>query len=102
MLSTEGTVVRYETRMGLDGDVYYYPVVSFHSINGENVQFRVRHGFSKPTKISLGDRVKVKYCEKNPDRAALSSETRQFWTSLLVSGISLAIATVFMLCLKHP
>ena len=70
-LLTQGKVVAMESSSTSDGFVYY-PVVSYITYEGEQVQFRTKVGSNPPSR-KVGDRVAVLFDPNKPERARIDS-----------------------------
>lgn len=67
-IRTEGTVSELDADRDSDGDLHYYPIVTFTTLQGQTVTFRSRTG-SNPPAYEVGERIGVVYDPANPQGA---------------------------------
>lgn len=86
-----GIVKRLEEKASDDGGWIYYPVISFTTDTGKEVEVRGNFGSNPPT-YGEGAEVTVFYQSDNPHHFKLD----EFWSRFFVMIILLFIGTIFL------
>lgn len=83
-VQTEGTVVEMEERKNSEGNVTYYPVITFTDKTGREYK---KYGPGRfPPKYEIGDRISLFYDPKAPKKIKLNSFT-SLWLGPAIGGI---------------
>ncbi len=88
-----GTIIRFDTSDGGDGETFYHPVVKFWTRTEKVYEFKDEFATTSPG-YEPGNEVRVVYDPENPQMARIKSG-RALWfipTILLIFGISFTTA----------
>jgi hypothetical protein len=87
-----GTIIDVESSRS-NSTTYYYPVISFHTLDGTTYTFSSETGSSAAFDINKGDKISVRYTEENPQNAKVDS-FMELWglpLALLLAAIVLLL-----------
>jgi hypothetical protein len=85
-----GTVVSHNTSRSSDGDISYYPVISFQTQDGRTIEFQSGAGSSSRSP-AVGQTVELLYDPRNPQSAEINSFGSLWLAPLILS----ALGTIF-------
>jgi hypothetical protein len=88
----EGTIVAYAESRSSEGDLAYYPIISFAPKDGPKVEFQSETGGSR--RGPLGERVEILYDPRNPHRAEIRSFLALWFVPLLLLALGLGFAGI--------
>lgn len=97
-ITTEGTVLKLNREIDSEGDVFYYPLISFVTEAGQEIRFESKLGSGSPD-YTEGQTVAILYTPEKPTDARINDFQNLYFLPLVLGGLGLFDLIITMIVL---